>query len=74
MKTFKIKLFMDDGNEFEYMSQTSVDMTTDEMAAKMVNLTKWLILKQPDGSAGIINARHIKWFTVKEVEREADRA
>lgn len=71
MKTFKIKLFMDDGNEFEYMSQTSVDTTTDEMAAKMVDLTKWLILKRPDGSAEIINARHIKWFTVKEAEAEA---
>lgn len=70
MKVFKVKLFMDDGNEFEYTPKTPVGMTIDEMTTKLVNLERWLVTNDPDGSACLFNARHIKWITVKEVEVE----
>jgi len=74
MKVFKVKLFMDDGNEFEYTPKTPVGMTIDEMTTKLVNLERWLVADGPNGSISLINARHIKWITVKEAERETDPA
>lgn len=74
MKVFKIKLFMDDGNEFEYTPKTPVGMTIDEMTTKLVNLESWLVTNYPDGSAWLFNACHIKCITVKEAEAEVDLA
>ena len=74
MKVLKVKLFMDDGNEFEYTPKTPVGMTINEMTTKLVNLESWLVANGPDGSTSLINARHIKWITVKEVERETNPA
>lgn len=74
MKVLKVKLFMDDGNEFEYTPKTPVGMTVDELTAKLVDLERWCIASGSDGSTCLFNARHIKWITVKEVEVEADLA
>ena len=66
MQNFKIKIKLDDGNEINYETTTSVDSNVDEMASRLSEATKYLILKQPDGSAVLVNARHIVWINVAE--------
>lgn len=66
MRNFKIKIKLDEGNEISYKTTTSVDMTVEEMTSRLSKATDYLILKQPDGSATLVNARHIVWINVAE--------
>lgn len=66
MKNFKIRVKLDGGNEIIYKTTTSVDMTVVEMTSRLSEVTNYLILKQPDGSETLVNARHIVWINVAE--------
>lgn len=66
MWNFKINVKLDDGNEISHETTTSVDSNVDEMASRLSKATDYLILKQPDGSATLVNARHIVWINVAE--------
>ena len=59
MKNFKIRVKLDGGNEIIYKTTTSVDMTVVEMTSRLSEVTSYLILKQPDGSETLVNARHL---------------
>ena len=66
MRNFKIKIKLDEGNEISYKTTTSVDMTVEEMTSTLSESTTYLILKQPNGSETLINARHIVYINVAE--------
>lgn len=66
MKNFKIRVKLDGGNEINYKTATSVDTTVVEMTSRLSEVTNYLILKQPDGSETLVNARHIVWINVAE--------
>lgn len=66
MKDFKIKIKLDDGNEIDYRTTTSVDSNVTEMTSRLSETTNYLILTQPDGSETLVNARHIVWINVAE--------
>ena len=66
MKNFKIMVKLDGGNEINYKTTTSVDMSVTEMTSRLSEVTNYLILKQPDGSETLVNARHIVWINVAE--------
>lgn len=66
MKNFKIRVKLDNANEINYKTTTSVDMTVVEMTSRLSEVTNYLILKQPDGSETLVNARHIVWINVAE--------
>lgn len=64
MRNFKIKVELDDGNEISYETTTFIDSDVGEMASRLSKATDYLILKQPDGSATLVNARHIVQINV----------
>lgn len=66
MKNFKIRIKLDVGNEINYKAATSDDTSVVEMSSRLSEVTKFLILKQPDGSDTLVNARHIVWINVAE--------
>lgn len=66
MRNFKVKIILDDGNEINYKTTTSVDMSVTEMTSRLSEVTNYLILKQPDGSETLVNARHIVYINVAE--------
>ena len=66
MKNFKITIKLDDGNDIVYKAATSVETTVTEMTSKLSEVTNCLILKQPDGSERLVNARHIVYINVAE--------
>lgn len=66
MRNFKVKIMLDDGNEINYKTTTSVDMSVTEMTSRLSEVTNYLILKQPDGSETLVNARHIVYINVAE--------
>ena len=66
MRNFKVKIMLDDGNEINYKTTTSVDMSVTEMTSRLSEVTNYLILKQPDGSETLFNARHVVWVNVAE--------
>lgn len=66
MRNFEIKIMLDDGNEINYKTTTSVDMSVTEMTSRLSEVTNYLILKQPDGSETLVNARHIVYINVAE--------
>lgn len=66
MKNFKIRIKLDVGNDIIYKAATSDDTTVVEMSSRLSEVTRFLILKQPDGSETLFNARHIVWINVAE--------
>lgn len=66
MRNFKIKIKLDDRNEINYKTTTSVDMSVTEMTSRLSEVTNYLILKQPDGSETLVNARYIVYINVAE--------
>lgn len=66
MRNFKVKIMLDDGNEINYKTTTSVDMSVTEMTSRLSEVTNYLILKQPDGSETLVDARHIVYINVAE--------
>lgn len=66
MRNFKIKIKLDEGNEISYKTTTSVDMSVTEMTSRLSEVTNYLILKQPDSSETLVNARHIVYINVAE--------
>lgn len=66
MRNFKVKIMLDDGNEINYKTTTSVDMSVTKMTSRLSEVTNYLILKQPDGSETLVNARHIVYINVAE--------
>lgn len=66
MRNFKVKIMLDDGNEINYKTTTSVDMSVTEMTSRLSEVTNYLILEQPDGSETLVNARHIVYINVAE--------
>lgn len=66
MRNFKVKIMLDDGSEINYKTTTSVDMSVTEMTSRLSEVTNYLILKQPDGSETLVNARHIVYINVAE--------
>lgn len=66
MKNFNIKVKLDAGNDIIYKAEMPVDMTVAEMTSELSGVTNFLILKQPDGSEKLINARHIVYINVSE--------
>ena len=66
MRNFKIKIKLDEGNEISYKTTTPVDMTVEEMTSRLSEVTRYFILKQPNGSETLFNARHVVWVNVAE--------
>lgn len=66
MRNFKVNITLDDGNEINYKTTTSVDMSVTEMTSRLSEVTNYLILKQPNGSETLVNACHIMWINVAE--------
>ena len=66
MRNFKIKIKLDEGNEISYKTTTSVDMTVEEMTSRLSEVTRYFILKQPNGAETLFNARHVVWVNVAE--------
>lgn len=66
MRNFNLKIKLDDGKLINYKTTTSVDTTVTEMTSTLSEATKYLILKQPNGSETLINARHIVYINVAE--------
>lgn len=66
MKNFKITIKLDDGNDIVYKTATTVETTVTGMTSKLSEVTNYLILKQPDGSERLVNARHIVYINVAE--------
>ena len=66
MRNFKIKIKLDEGNEISYKTTTSVDMTVEEMTSRLSEVTRYFILKQPNGFETLFNARHVVWVNVAE--------
>ncbi len=66
MKNFKIRIKFDVGNDIIHKIEMPVDMTVAEMTSELLEAADYLILKQPDGSETLINARHIVYINVAE--------
>lgn len=66
MRNFKITIKLDEGHEINYKTTTSVDMSVEEMTSRLSEVTKYFILKQPNGSETLVNARHVVWVNVAE--------
>ena len=66
MRNFKIKIKLDEGNEISYKTTMPVDTTVTEITSTLSEDTKYIILKQPNGSETLINACHIVYINVAE--------
>lgn len=66
MRNFNLKIKLDDGKVINYKTTTSVDTTVTEMTSTLSEATKYLVLKQPNGSETLVNTRHIVYINVAE--------
>ena len=66
MRNFNLKIKLDDGKVINYKTMTSVDTTVTEITSTLSEDAKYIILKQPNGSDTLVNARHTVYINVAE--------
>lgn len=66
MRNFNLKIKLDNGKVINYKTTMPVDTTVTEITSTLSEDTKCIILKQPNGSETLVNARHIMYINVAE--------